>query len=56
MDGTIEPAHISSERLAAFLLERVKLSEDENAHLAKCALCMHAMADTASDQLDQDPD
>jgi hypothetical protein len=47
----IEQAHVDLAHLVAFLLERGKLTEQEDEHLIHCAKCMEDMVTGANKEL-----
>jgi hypothetical protein len=45
--------HVTIDRAVAFLLDGLKLTPDEDAHLIKCDECRRAMVEAASKAIDE---
>ena len=49
----MDSAHVTIDRAVAFLLDGLKLTPDEDAHLIRCDACRRAMVDAASKAIDE---
>jgi hypothetical protein len=47
--------HIPSRRLVDFMLRQIRLTEQEDDHLAKCALCQKEMSEATIDEMQTPP-
>jgi len=49
----VDYPHVATDRAVAFLLDGLKLTPDEDAHLIKCDECRRAMVEAASKAIDE---